>query len=422
IAHINHCLRGKESTRDEQFVQSTAKEIGVLFFSEKIDIGSYKKRFSLSTQAAGRKARTDFFYKIACEQGYDKIAVGHTKNDQCETVLINLIRGTGLKGLGGIHPVFNKKIVRPLLEISRDEITGYLLSKKISSVEDSSNRSTKYTRNRLRHNLVPVIQGQFNGNFVDSLNTLSQTAREDEEFLQAIAMRKFQSAVVHKTKDSVTLNIGTLTNLPLSLQRRVVRLAVFHVRGDLKRIGFEHISQLLKILSSGKTGKKYTFPGRINCHIEYGNILFSSKPISQEKEFLYRFSPPGSIEIRESGLTVVSRLLEGKEARKIGESETVKLFDLGPMQGGLLIRNRRSGDIFHPSGTTGSQKLKKFFINTKVPQARRDRVPLLLSGDQIIWLLGLRRSSRYQITEKTCNALLVSIQERGPKRAEKNES
>jgi tRNA(Ile)-lysidine synthase len=266
IAHLNHGLRGEEAQRDEIFVQKLSCELGLPFFSETRDIRRLAKQEHISIEEAGRNARYAFFTKIADAQGFTKIATGHNRDDNAEQVLMNLLRGSGPKGRTGIPPVRENRFIRPLIQLPRARILNFLKEKEQAFVLDSSNTDESYLRNRIRHNLIPLLEQKFNPEIKSSLDRLSHILRQEENFLTDQATQVLKVCTIEQSKDLLALSIPGLTKHHPALVNRVLRLAIARVKKDLRRITLSHIQDILGFMDRSESGKSLDLPGQIRIY------------------------------------------------------------------------------------------------------------------------------------------------------------
>ncbi|MBF0204186.1 MAG: tRNA lysidine(34) synthetase TilS [Desulfamplus sp.] len=305
IAHINHCLRGEESERDQAFVTSLAEKYNLPCHTLKIDVPAVAKEKKLSFEEAARDVRYAFYSQIAKSHNYTKIALGHNSDDNAELVLMNLLRGSGTKGIAGISPVrdnhimINKnlvddkshsdiktnKIIRPLIEVSRQEILEYLNLKQQTYVLDSSNDDTTYLRNRIRHSLIPHLKESYNPSVVDSLNRLSRIIMDEESWMEEETEHIFRNAVVYMEEFETQLDLKFFNGVHPALAKRLARRAIESVKGDLKRITLKHIDDILALISSVSGGTNLHLPDRIRVIKSRGSICFrkESRPLRELK-------------------------------------------------------------------------------------------------------------------------------------------
>ena len=283
IAHLNHDLRGEEAQRDETFVQKLSCELGLPFFNETSDIRRLAKQEHLSIEEAGRNARYAFFTKIADTQGFTKIATGHNRDDNAEQVLMNLLRGSGPKGLTGIPPVRENRFIRPLIQLPRARILNFLKEKSHAFVLDSSNTDESYLRNKIRHNLIPLLEQKFNPEIKASLDRLSHILRQEEDFLTDQATQVLKACTIEQNKDLLALSIPSLIKHHPALVNRVLRLAIARVKKDLRRITLSHIQDILAIMDKSESGKSIDLPGQIRAYKTREHLVLQKEALPLRK-------------------------------------------------------------------------------------------------------------------------------------------
>ncbi len=422
VAHLNHGLRGKESDGDATFVESLARQSGLLFYGEKINLQNMAPYRHLSLEEAGRAARYDFFNHVAESHGYQKIALGHHADDSAELILLNLIRGSGPSGLKGI-PAARGNIIRPLIHVSRHSILSYLNHYQLPYRNDSSNQDERFIRNKIRHQLLPFLKQHFNPKMDRALIQLGTLLSDEENWFAASIDQMMEPCIAAEDSHQIRLYAAALRNFHVAIQRRIIRRAIFRIKGNLRRISFAHVEAVLAQLRSGRQSASLHLPDRIRID-KRANIL----QIAQEKKSLrcgrhfektraddgweHMVTEPEAFEkpwiIPEIGMGVTLKKIGRKDLPEIqGFSEHTAVFDADRIRFPLSIRNYRSGDYFVPLGMTGRQSLKKFFINNKIPPQQRNQFPLLISENTIIWVIGKRISDLAKITPNTQTILWV---------------
>ena len=409
VAHLNHGFRGKESERDACFVESVARELGLPFEIETVDVPAYKKSLSLSSQEAAREVRYRFLEEVRRKTNASKIAVGHNADDQAETIMMWLLRGTGLKGLGGMPPV-RDGIIRPLIETSRDEIESFLKKRKVSYVVDSSNLKTDYLRNRLRRELFPLLKKEYNPRIIKSLVNTSNILSLENEWIEEYIKPYLEQMVIAEDGKSIVVDIRELLTLPLPLELRCIRNVLKRVKGDLKRIGYAHINAIVEILLSNEPHKELKLPGAIRVEKSYYRLRITSEQ-TKVITFNYRFnSLPDSVHISEIGRKMCFSLVDGNSCILSTEDPYTAYLDANKVEMPLVIRSFRPGDRFHPFGMKkGEKKVKDFFIGEKVPLMDRRRIPLVFCGNILAWVGGMRTNHRLRVTRKTRKILRIEM-------------
>ncbi|MBP2634283.1 MAG: tilS [Firmicutes bacterium] len=407
VAHVNHMLR-QEASEEAEFVAAFSANLGLPCWTEAIDVLAYGKKHKLSSQEeAARLARYQYLRSTAAAWGGAQIATGHHRDDQVETVLLNLLRGAGSGGLRGMQPL-NRDVIRPLLPISRQEIEAYCEEYKLFPRQDSSNFSTEYRRNLIRLELLPALERSYNPAIRDALWRLAVLAGDEYEYIRGEAAKLWGTVAI--AGDCVTLDSQALAGIPIALQRELIRQVIEKKRDELTGISFVHVEKLLIMALSGTVGSVLTLPKGLLARKTYtGLIVEDAKagPVKSERE--QGFAPvelviPGSTTV--GNYTVLTEFVATLPPNK-GQNSAA--FDFEQLALPLIVRSRLPGDRFRPRGLNGRKKLKEFFIDQKVPEAVRDQVPIIADQREILWVAGLRPSEHCQITTTTKKILQLRI-------------
>lgn len=400
IVHVNHLLRGLESDRDEDFVKGLADRFSIPCYVKKINVSDEARKSGKSIQHAARDVRYSFLDEIANALHFDKIAIAHNLDDQIETFLLRIVKGTGIRGLSSI-PIKRGRIIRPFLTIYRSSIEEYAKTRVISFVNDSSNLKTKYERNFVRQEVLPLME-RLNPAVKEKIFTLIRDLtsintifdHEADDFLNK--KRKDES-------DSITLNVPELQRLNGEVRYRVL-LRIFQ---EVEPTFFplrEHIQLIEKVLRGKRPNLSASFPRGTIARKTYGYITFTKKPEVQSVKGNFKvFSGMNSIEPLGLSLEVAEM---DDQSGAIPISPDIGYFDLEKL-GGLSVRTFEAGDRFVPLGMSQTKKLKDFFIERKIPKEKRRQVPLLLSNQDIIWIVGYRIDDRYKVTKDSHRVLKV---------------
>jgi len=273
IAHLNHRLRGEDALRDEAFVRDLAEKFSLPFFCGQKDVAAYASQHRLSVEEAGREVRYNFFSRMADHHGYDKIALGHNKNDNAELVLMNLLRGSGPKGLSGIPPVRDNRYIRPLIRMTKQEILDFLEAEDQTFRMDGSNTDTAYIRNAVRLRLIPVLESEFNPDIVDALDRLSHILRQEEEYLDAEAEKYFQACLIEKQTAFLSFSKQRLSRLHPAMVNRVIRKGIGMMKTDLRRISLGHMNDILGFCFHRASGSSLDLPGQIRIYKKKDTII-----------------------------------------------------------------------------------------------------------------------------------------------------
>ncbi len=413
IAHLNHMLRGAESDADADYVSALAHELGIPATIERREVKAYQKAHRLSLEEAARDVRYAFFSEVACSLGADTVAVGHTADDQIETILMHLVRGTGLAGLRGMQPLSTMRspggaelrIVRPLLEVSRAETEAYCAAQGLSPRSDSSNLLPNQLRNKIRSQLIPLLR-EYNPDIDEALLRLARAADYDIAYIQA-RIPHLWGSVVKERPDGIAVDREGFSKLHPALQRYLIRSALQHLLGDLQDIESVHIESLIEALAK-PAGKRLSLPKGLAFHGDYSHGLITTNKTTPcpfpALEGEHRLKIPGETEL--CGWKVKSSILNNRPKRS-DEGESKAYFDLDVMGRELIVRGRRRGDRFQPLGMKSPKKLQDFMVDVKIPRSWRDCVPLVCSPQHIIWVVGWRIDHRARVTSSTKRVLCL---------------
>ena len=405
VAHVNHGVRGDEALEDEQFVRRKARELDLPYFSTNVDMIAYGEKHKISPEEAGRKLRYGFFRSILKQYNGGKIAVAHNMNDQAETLLMRIMRGTGIDGLNGMTYI-SGDIIRPVLNITRSEIEQYIEDKNIETVLDKTNLMPIYTRNKIRLELIPYIEENFNPNLTKTLWRLSQTSQNDTLFLNKFAEEKYLSIVKSEEKNRIVLDGEKFRKLDISIQQRIVILIITKLIEVFQGFSEQHISSITELFNSGNTGKSLNLPNDLVAKVDYDKLIIEQSSKKALKPFVYELII-GYNHFSDLGYGLDIKVVDIEEVELNDELDNIKYFDYDKIKGGLKLRNRQNGDRFTPYGMKGSKKLKDFFIDSKVSRDQRDKVPLIVDDENIIWVVGYRVNDLCKLTNGTKNVLMI---------------
>ena len=384
VAHFNHQLRGDGSQADEAFVVDLARQHGLEFSAGRADVREHAVNSKQSVEAAGRELRYRWLRQLAEEQRFDSIATAHTLNDQAETVLLKILRGAGTRGLAGIYPELftdaQKKIriVRPLLCVTRDEVEGYLSAAGQSWREDESNLDHRIARNRVRHELLPLLAREYNPNIRQVLSDTADLSRAEEEYWQALVERE----LVSRMQQPQQFSLENFAKLPLALQRRLLRR---FAETEGLALDFEHVELLLRC-ARGELPKTELAGGWTAAR--RGECLELRAPGREPASVGYEYTLPipGEVQLAEVGLTVRAMILREQFVKETSEPDNLLSAELLGTK--LTIRNWRPGDRFWPLHTSSEEKLKRLFAEKHIPAEQRPSWPVALSGVRIVWVRG----------------------------------
>ncbi len=406
IAHVNHGVRGEEARSDQLFVERISKELGLPYYTINVNMIEYGKERGITAEEAGRELRYGFFRDILERHGRGKIAVAHNMNDQAETLLMRIMRGTGPDGLKGMD-YKSDDIIRPILGIDRKEIEDYIRQKGIETVLDKTNLQPIYSRNKVRLELIPYIEENFNPNIVTTLWRMSRIFSLDLNFLEEHTKIKFKNMLKSHDKNSIILHGDKFLVEDRSIQQRIIRNAILELNKSLQGISEGQIAGAVNLVNNLETGKEFHLSNDIILRINYDEIIIEKSREREKIAYSYDIDVPGSI-ILENGYCLETKIFTKDNDFVMEKTKNIKYFDYDKVEGNIRIRNRRDGDRFIPFGMKGSKKLKDYFIDEKVPRDLRDRIPLVVDNENIMWVVGYRISELYKITQDTKRILSIS--------------
>ncbi len=405
-AHLDHRLRGAASASDARFVADTCRGLSIGLTAKSVDVAAPGSRKGLSLEEAAREARYGFLARVVAEQGAKAVVLGHTADDQAETVLMNIVRGSGLAGLRGMRPSATRVIggtdvllLRPLLGVSGQETRGYCARLKLYPRHDDSNLSTEFTRNRVRLELLPLLE-QLNPGVRDALARLSRNAAQAEAHLDIEVDTVWRDAV-SEAEGGVILEKAVLLRLNPAVRSHLLRRAVAALKGDLDRVHQGHIDDMVRLMS-GPAGRSLDLPGGLRFSTGYSEAtiaparLVSCPMPPLEGEHILRI--PGETAV--GGWRVTASVLDRGDAHAyerdrrapagMDPNRSAVFLSYDSLGERLIVRGRRPGDRFQPLGMPGHKKLQDILVDDKVPRAWRDRVPLVVTERGIAWIVGSR--------------------------------
>lgn len=403
-AHLNHKFRGAAADADAEFVDCICKEWGIPAYIEAFDVPAYIKETGLSPEEAGREIRYRLFDRVCGEVGGNKIAVAHNLNDHVETILMRFMRGSGIEGLKGIEAV-RGRIIRPLLETERQEIEEYCSAKRLDPRIDKTNMEAVYNRNRIRLELIPYIQKNFNPNIMMALSRFSGLIKDENDFLEAEAESKMSVMAVIEG-DRVMIDTKQLLSVHAALQRRIIRRSIEKLAQTLNGFDFKHYEGVLQ-LADRSTGAAIILPHGLKAFISYDKLVVAKNIVKADKKCYYKlkYDYDNSVETEQGYMTIERR--DPKEIGLFRRNGDMIFIDPAAVKEGLVLRHREPGDLFAPIGMTGKKKLKEYLIDEKIPREKRDTLELIADGNEIVWIVGGRLSENYKITDKTLDAVVI---------------
>lgn len=393
--HINHKMRPLEAEKDQHYTEAFCRELGIACRIFTFDVLDLAAKHGITSEEAGRQVRYKAFNQVMTEANAQKIAVAQNLNDQAETLLMRILRGTGTDGLAGMEYIRERTIIRPLLDSSRGEIETYCRDNNLKPQIDQTNLMPIYTRNKIRLELIPYIQSNYNENIVQGLSRLSNIAREDKDYIYQTVDKVIAENAISIREDDRVAEIRKIT-IPCSVinaqhpavSKRII-IKLFGFMGLVQDIQSVHLENALKLIKASATSLSTDFPGGYSLKISYGLAEFLAKKKGLICKELGKLS---------------EALIRPDELSERKSTQYQQYFDYDSIQESnfeITLRTRKRGDFFSPLGMKGSKKIKEFFIDEKVPRDQRDSIPLVCTGSEVIWIVGLRISEKYKITPCT---------------------
>jgi tRNA(Ile)-lysidine synthase len=408
LAHFNHRLRGSESEEDAAFCRQLAHSIGLPFVSESAEVAAVARASKRSLEDTARRLRYEFLERAREQLGADVIAVAHTRDDQAETYLLRLVRGAGARGLASMRPR-RGRVIRPLLDVGRAELHAVLAASGVAYRTDLSNLDVSFPRNRVRHEVLPVLS-RISPAAGRSIARAARLAADDEDFLEARAIEAAPAVVLSDGEGTVRLDLAALRALHPAVGRRVIRQALARVAPD-RFVSAKHLEDVWRL-----TAGQLDLPG-MGVSAESGRLTLSRQngrragKTQKTNEFRYSLSIPGEARIRESGVSISAEIVIGgrSPAENPDQAVLIPRAAVGP-EGALFVRNRRQGDRLRPFGMSGRRKLQDYLVDRKVPRSERDRVPIVVDDqDRIVWVVGHTVAEDFRVTDPEQAVLLLKV-------------
>lgn len=406
VAHYDHGLRQSEDESETQFVDRLAASMVLPFETEK---GSLLKAGSTaSIEEKAREARYRFLERLRARFNAQKIATGHSLNDQAETVLMRFLRGSGPTGLAGIPPIRDDVIIRPLIEVKREEIESYLKARELTYVTDSSNFETRYLRNKIRLELLPLLL-EYQPRLVEHLGQLSTILRDENDYLEKEAHDWVKKEAELKSKGEISIPVSSFIKLPPPVRNRVTRRLLMKIRKNLRRIDQHHIKSVYKLALNRNPQSMINLPDGLKVKKTYDRLAFAVGEKPKPRDFSYSLEGPGKFFLERISRSISLVEMKGGVDLKRGDSTRTAYLDADKLLYPLIVRNFRPGDRFVPLGMEGHKKIKDFFIDLKIPSGTRSLIPILMSQGTPVWVCGYRIDERFKVTPETRKVLEVTL-------------
>ncbi|MCK4597031.1 tRNA lysidine(34) synthetase TilS, partial [bacterium] len=405
VAHLDHMLRGRQSAGDAAFVKKTAIGLSIPVITEKKDVKRIAGSRRMSAEEAAREVRYDFYRRAAKKTGANKIATGHNADDQAETVLMRILRGAGSTGLSGIPPV-RGLIVRPLIQVRRRQIETYLRRHRLRPRQDLTNRELRLLRNRVRRELIPLLEKRYNPNIVETLNRIGRLESEEKAYFQDLSRSLLDTLVKKDLNGKIVLDLSSFADYFNIAGKFLIRELIRSTKGDLRRIGHDHVDLVFRLARDGSVGSRVHLPDGVVVERAAKGLIFR---MSLPHPFCRAVELPGKKELTSLGLIWRAELIARGQipCPPRGRDEFEAFLDWAKLRGPFVLRTRKRGDRFRPLGMNGTRKLSDYLIDRKIPRIQRDEIPLLVGKDGIVWVVGQGIADSCKVTEKTGSVLWV---------------
>ncbi|HOP46533.1 MAG TPA: tRNA lysidine(34) synthetase TilS [Desulfobacteraceae bacterium] len=406
VAHFDHGLRPGEDEAETLLVQSLARSLNLTFETAMASMESGISGASLEEKA--RDARYLYLEQLRLKLSADKIAVGHNMNDQAETVLMRLLRGSGLSGLSGIPPFREGIVIRPLIELTRGEIESFLKQRGLRYAIDSSNLKNNHLRNRIRNELIPSLS-KYQPRIVEVLGQTAEIIKREDEFMESAADEWVRINANADESRGINISSSSLSGIAPALGNRIVRCLLRAAGGGLRRISYSHIEAINRLIAATDPHARIDLPGRLSVRRIYDRVYFSRDGEKRPEGFMYILDGPGSFYLDAIGKRVTLEEIDGSIPVDMKSSAWTAFLNADRIAYPLIIRNVKEGDRFVPLGMKGHKKLKDFFIDRKIPFETRIQIPILVCRDHPVWVCGMRIDDRFKVTAGTGKILKITL-------------
>ncbi|UCF78520.1 MAG: tRNA lysidine(34) synthetase TilS [Candidatus Eiseniibacteriota bacterium] len=411
VAHLNHGLREGSGEEDALYVRRACEELGLACRQEKVDVRASASASRRSLEEAGRELRLQFLRRVAEEGVHNKIALGHTMDDQAETVLMRLIRGAGVLGASAMNPASGGLLIRPLLTTSRSEVLEFLGSRNIAYREDPSNLDTRFLRNRIRHELMATLREEYNPRITEVLCSHASLLGQVEDYLRLEGRKAYESCLIREAQEDIELELAALLSYHTCVRGYILREAYLRLHGSLRDLDFSHVASLLRLASSGQSGDSVDLPSGVSAWLEGKSVLLGLRSRRRAQnatpKFVVRLEPGTAAVVPEISLSIESKLLRKEElGDDFAEGGPLRaVFDFEGLEPPLEVRNLSPGDRIAPFGMEGTKKVQDLLVDMKVPRSRRGTLAALWDRNQILWVVGTRRARAAPVTDRTRTVL-----------------
>jgi len=405
VVHFNHHLRGAESNADQDFVRKLADSLGIFFLGGEADVARVAAEKKRNLEATGRALRYRFFFSLVDQGRLDRVVTAHTANDQAETVLLRLLRGAGTRGLSGIYPLLEGKVARPFLELTRAEIMREIEGRGLEYRLDATNLDTRLRRNKIRRELLPQLEKEFNPAVIPLLKSQADRARDEEAFLEQQARERGGPWRLREGGEE-KISVRALGGFAPAIQRRVLRQMLQSLRVGLRAVAFAQVEELLRFATGAQSGRSLALPGGVLARKEFDWLILGAQPPA-DQGYGYPVEIPGEAAVPALGATFRFKIVGPQGVPKAYNRVESYAIDPQKLPQKLFLRSWRAGDRFWPRGSRKPRKLKELFGQRKIPRRLRKLWPVLECGEQIVWVRGFPPAGSVAATGESRTILLI---------------
>lgn len=426
VFHLNHQFR-REAAAEAEFVRNFCAKLGIKSIIESFNVPALIEKENMSPEEAARKIRLKLLSEKCQSLSIKKVAIAHNKDDQVETILFNIFRGTGLKGLTGIAPVseiFGLKIIHPLIDISREQIENYCHQRNLKPRRDPTNEETIYTRNKIRHHIIPYIEKEINPAVKKAVSRTAEILRDEDDYLNREIKEIKDKIIIEESCGRYMLSIPLLAEMHTAIRKRIIRWLIFDLKDAPRNLYYEHVEAVENLLIEGSTGNKLDLADNIKVKRVYDKLIIKKGMFNNvDIDFQFKFPVPGKIKLPDDNILSAEIIAAGddKQWQPLLDKKEMCFCDARNIKLPLAVRTRKDGDRFYPLGMRGQKKIKDFFIDEKIPVEVRNRIPIIVDNkDRIIWITGLRMDNRFKIKDETEKIIKLYYKKPGDNNGIKN--
>jgi len=404
--HMNHNLRGTEADRDQDLVKEYCRLNDLPLSVHQLDVKSYAAEHSVSIEMAGRALRYRHFQEDAERFDDSVVATAHTLDDHIETILLNMYKGTGLRGLKGI-PVSRENIVRPIRNLTKDELYAYAEAEHIPFREDHTNFENLVQRNIIRNEVLPLLKKSINPRIVESIETVSLNAAEVSDYIETVVVKVYPTVVIKESDKGILIDLFQLQSHPVTIQKEILRMCFARIGKEFQTLTYEQLTALIANIHQNRTGANFRILKDVELAVDRGRVMIGRCRERIWEDFTVE---PGRF-YRTDYFTFHTEVLEKSGYCRDRTNKNVEYIDLETVVGTLNLRKWRRGDRIRPLGSRFSKKLSDVYIDQKIPRYRKNLIPILEYNGEIIWLCGIQLSEYFKIKENTKNILKLVYEE-----------